>query len=215
MNKRITIFLASHNQHKLREILEIANAVESQDNASDILIDFVSFRNIGNHDNIFPPEETGKSFQENALIKLRAIPHSLSADYFLAEDSGLMLPSLDGSPGIYSSRYAGENASDSDNLDLLIKNIKKIPKENRLAKYVCVMALCNRKRQQEQIFIGECTGKIITEKKGTNGFGYDPCFWIQKFQKTMAELSSDIKNSISHRKAALQQVIHHIKFLEK
>lgn len=158
----------------------------------------------------FIPEivEDQPTFAGNAIKKAEII-----CNYFdkvtLSDDSGLVVEALNGEPGIYSARYAGENSTDEDNLNKLLSKMKAIT--NRQAKFVCALALVFPNGQKE-IFEGECEGLITKFKKGTNGFGYDPVFYISQYDKTMAELEPDLKNIISHRSNAVKKLINYLKF---
>lgn len=181
------IIIASNNQNKIREFKKI---FENTD------INLYSLRDKGIDIDIV---EDGKTFEENAYIKAKTIAQ-MTGLLAIADDSGLMCEALNGEPGIYSARYAGDMHDDEMNNSLLLKNIKN--KENRNAKYVCAICLC--KPNLEHITTkGECHGLIIDERRGDNGFGYDPYFFVPKFSRTMAEISLDEKNTISHRAKAL------------
>lgn len=146
--------------------------------------------------------ETGKTFKENAYIKAReiALKYQLSV---IADDSGLEVEALNGAPGIYSARYAGPTHDTAANNALLIKNMQGI--QNRSAKFVC--AICIYHADHDYRIIEEsCTGWILEEPRGNQGFGYDPYFYVEGFQKTFAELSLDEKNQISHRAKALRRL---------
>ena len=189
--KRKTIVIATRNKGKLEEFKAIL-ADEYDEILS--LSDFDDFPDI---------EETGSSFRENAFIKAKAACDFLRADA-IADDSGLVVEALGGAPGIYSARYAGQNASDHENNEKLLLELEG--KENRCAKFVCCIALVIRDGTQE-FFKGECRGRIISEKRGTSGFGYDPIFYIPQYRKTMAELGPEIKNRISHRAMACGKLL--------
>ncbi len=151
-------------------------------------------------------EETGLSFVENALIKARHASRFAKIPA-LADDSGLVVPALDGAPGIYSARYAGLNANDSNNIELLLKNMATLSKEQRTAYFYCAIALVQHEKDPTPIIAtGILHGTIITEAKGEHGFGYDPIFFIASYQCTAAQLSASIKNTISHRALALKQL---------
>lgn len=151
--------------------------------------------------------ETGLSFVENALIKARhAARHAGLAA--IADDSGIAVDALQGAPGIYSARYAGEGASDQQNLDKLINAISDIPELNRTAAFVCVMVYVRHAEDPLPIIAqGVWPGRLLTEARGENGFGYDPIFYLDDHQCTSAELSPDKKNAISHRGMALQKLV--------
>lgn len=149
-------------------------------------------------------KETGNTFKENAKIKAEQIADVLSIPV-LADDSGLMIDHLDGRPGIYSARYAGENKDDEANMDKVLDELRSVPEKNRTARFICVLAVAIP--GGKTIFrTGYCEGNIALSKKGTNGFGYDPIFIPEGYHVTMAELSSEEKNQISHRKDAIRQL---------
>jgi XTP/dITP diphosphohydrolase len=141
-------------------------------------------------------EETGLSFIENAILKARHAS-SLANKPALADDSGLVVPSLNGEPGIYSARYAGIKANDEDNIQLLLRKMADLSQEQRQAYFYCAIAL---------ITTGVFHGVISTKPSGTNGFGYDPIFYLNEYRCTAAELPAKIKNRISHRAKALNQL---------
>ena len=151
--------------------------------------------------------EDQPTFAGNALKKAEII-----GKYFnkvtLSDDSGLVVEALNGAPGTYSARYAGENATDDDNLEKLLGEMKAVT--NRRAKFVCALALVFPEGKKE-VFEGECEGLITEFKRGTNGFGYDPVFYISRYDKTMAELDPDLKNMISHRSDAVKKLINFLK----
>ncbi len=151
--------------------------------------------------------EDQPTFAGNAIKKAEII-----GNYFgkitLSDDSGLVVEALNGAPGIYSARYAGENATDADNLDKLLSEMEAVT--NRKAKFVCSLALVYPDGEKE-VFEGECAGLLTEYKRGTNGFGYDPVFYISQYDKTMAELDPETKNMISHRSNAVKKLINYLK----
>ncbi|MEE9339007.1 MAG: RdgB/HAM1 family non-canonical purine NTP pyrophosphatase [Methylococcaceae bacterium] len=154
--------------------------------------------------NVEEAEETGSTFVENAIIKARnAASHcGLPA---IADDSGLVIDILQGAPGVISARYAGINASDQDNLLKVLKNLEKIPTEQRTARFVCVLVFMRHAYDPLPIIAqGIWEGLIMTESIGDNGFGYDPIFWVPTHKKSSAQLSPETKNAISHRGQALK-----------
>ncbi len=181
------IIAATKNKNKLREFGEILKGFEivSQEDAG-IDIDV---------------EETGTTFEENSLLKAKAI-YDMTGIPAIADDSGLCVDALGGEPGVYSARYGGEGYDDKGRVSLLLKNMENIPDDKRSARFVCAITLVDEKGVLTAR--GECEGKIGYEPKGTNGFGYDPVFFVEKFGKTMAEISPEDKNSISHRGKALE-----------
>jgi XTP/dITP diphosphohydrolase len=148
--------------------------------------------------------ETGKTFAENAVLKAEAI-----ANYFnkivIADDSGLAVDVLDGKPGVYSARYAGEQKNDQANMEKVLAELKGIPFEQRTARFHCALAVAIP-QGRTVVVEGTCEGYITEEPRGTNGFGYDPIFYVPDQQKTMAELSKEEKNKISHRANALKEL---------
>ena len=189
--KRRTIVIATKNKGKLKEFRSILS--EAYD---DIL-------SLADFDDIPDIEETGLSFRENAFIKAKTASDFLGMDA-IGDDSGLIVDALGGAPGIYSARYAGEGASDDENNEKLLSELKG--EKNRTARFVCCIALAFASGIQE-FFEGECCGQIIQEKRGRNGFGYDPVFYVPQYGKTMAELGPDTKNRISHRAKASEKLL--------
>ena len=151
----------------------------------------------------FDPEETGSTFEENACIKAYEAAKIMDMPAF-GDDSGLVVDALEGRPGVYSSRYA-EN--DQKRIAKLLEELKNVPPEKRTARFVCAMAVLNPNGEVLFSCEGICEGIIIDTPRGTNGFGYDPIFFIPEKNSTMAELSMDEKNTVSHRGKALQKII--------
>ena len=182
--------LASHNKAKLREMREILG---------ELGIRVVSQSEAGVD---VEPEETGSTFEENAVIKARAVMEAAGMPA-MADDSGLMVDALGGAPGVYSARYGGETVlSDEERNTLLLKNMENM--EHRSAKFVSVIAVAYPDGRVLTAR-GEVHGEIAREERGANGFGYDPLFRLPD-GRHMAELSSDEKNSISHRGNALREL---------
>lgn len=157
-------------------------------------------------------KEDGNTFQENALIKARFY-FDLIREPIIADDSGLIVPELNGEPGIFSARYAGDNASDDDNNALLLKKLKFIPPEKRQALFKAVVVY--KDQYIEKIFEGHCKGTILESPIGKNGFGYDPIFLLRELGKTFAELEPAQKNIYSHRGKAIKKLISFLKSKEK
>ncbi len=149
-------------------------------------------------------EETGETFEENAALKAETIAERFSLPV-LADDSGLEVDALDGRPGIYSARYAGLEKSDQANIDKLLEELKTIPEEERTARFVCVLAVA-RPGKPTLFKRGTCEGRVADQPTGENGFGYDPVFYPKGSPKTMAEMTPEEKNQISHRKNAMNQL---------
>ncbi|WP_209122020.1 XTP/dITP diphosphatase [Alkalihalobacillus sp. BA299] len=149
-------------------------------------------------------EETGETFTENAIIKATTIAKHFQKPV-IADDSGLIVDALGGRPGVYSARYAGVNKNDTENMNKVLTEIKNVPEDERTARFHCTIALAYPDGHTE-CFEGNCEGKITKEPIGTNGFGYDPIMYIEEKQQTMAQLPLEVKNAISHRAKALQQL---------
>lgn len=186
------IVFATGNAGKMKEIREIL---------SDLELEVVSMKEIGVD---IPIEEDGTTFEENALIKARAVARQCG-EIVLADDSGLEVDYLNGEPGIYSARYMGEETPYSIKNANIIGCLEGIPDEKRTARFVCAIAAVFPDGQ-EMVTSGEIEGRIGYEEKGKNGFGYDPIFYVPEFGRTTAELSDEEKNSISHRGRALRRM---------
>ena len=146
--------------------------------------------------------ETGQTFLENARIKVNAI-RKFTGHCILADDSGLQVDALNGAPGVWSSNYAGVEGDSGANNKKLIEELSSVPAEKRTARFVCTLLFVDESGE-EQVFTGECHGKILTSARGENGFGYDPLFEVaEKNGRTMAELTAAEKNEISHRALAM------------
>ncbi|HBM15269.1 MAG TPA: non-canonical purine NTP pyrophosphatase [Lentisphaeria bacterium] len=177
------LIIASNNKHKISELKSILSGSGFK---------VITMAEAGFFHNI---EETGNTFEENAVLKARSIALQKHTFVF-ADDSGLEVEALDYRPGVYSARYAGEGASDMDKINKLLHELKG--KTNRRARFVSVIAI-SRPDGSVDTFRGEVHGKIIDAPRGINGFGYDPVFVPEGYDKTFAELEEAIKNSISHR----------------
>jgi XTP/dITP diphosphohydrolase len=185
-----TLVLASGNQGKLHEFSKLF---------SDFGTKVIPQTDLG----IDSPEETGLSFIENALLKAR---HASAVTKLpaLADDSGLVVPALDGAPGLYSARFAGSNASDRDNLSLLLDRMKDLNGADRQCHYICGLALVRHATDPDPVVvIGRWHGQIIDAPRGDGGFGYDPVFLPDGLSQTAAELCSETKNQLSHRGLAV------------
>jgi XTP/dITP diphosphohydrolase len=182
------LLLATRNPHKTREFRELLGK-------NFKLIDLTALPEIAT------PEETGRTFEENATLK--AIAASLNR-LVIADDSGLEVDALDREPGIYSTRYAGKNASDAENVEKLLRELRarNVADEKRSARFRCVIALA-RSGKVLGIFEGVVEGNIVDPPRGGGGFGYDPVFQPKEFQQTFAEMPPELKNKISHRGQAI------------
>lgn len=194
------IVLASNNQGKAKEI--------------NALLDSTRFNAIPQSDfNVAEVEETGLTFIENALIKARNAAR-FTHHPVIADDSGIEVLALKGRPGICSARYAGSDASDAENLNKLIEDIRPLSEEDRKARFVCLMVFLRHAEDPTPIITqGIWEGIVTTEPRGENGFGYDPMFYLPSHECTAAELSDDIKNQLSHRGQALKQMVKKINLL--
>lgn len=149
-------------------------------------------------------EETGSTFEENAILKAEAVSKTLNK-MVIGDDSGLIVDALEGRPGIYSARYAGEPKDDQKNLEKVLAELKGVSEEDRTARFYCALAVAVPGKKTVTVS-GTCEGQILEEERGSNGFGYDPVFYVPDKSRTMAELTSDEKNKISHRANALKKL---------
>ena len=149
-------------------------------------------------------EETGTTFEENAILKAEALAERLQT-FVLADDSGLAIDALNGAPGVYSARYAGEEKNDEANMEKVLAELQGIPDEKRTARFCCAIALAGPNMDTKTAF-GTCEGRIAHEKKGAYGFGYDPIFFVPELGKMMAELEPSEKAAISHRGNAIKKI---------
>lgn len=182
----MVIYVATANKHKIAEISAILAPLGIRAEAHPLYASL----------NV---EETGSTFEENAALKAEALSR-LANGFAIADDSGIAVDALDGAPGVYSARYAGEGAPDGENNALLLRNMTGV--DDRGAKFVCVIALAENGRVV-RLFRGENPGTVAREMKGGGGFGYDPLFVLDD-GRTMAELTPEEKNGISHRGRALR-----------
>lgn len=189
-NKKFQIVFATGNPHKLHEINEI-----SKGSGIEFILPPANF----------DPEETGLTFEENSFIKAKEAA-ILSNNIALADDSGLCVEALNGEPGIYSARYADTPQA---RIDKLLANLAE--SGNRKAKFVCAMTLVDESGNILDKEIGECHGQIAKTQSGVNGFGYDPIFIVDGYGVTMADMSEELKNCVSHRSSALNKIISYIK----
>ena len=185
-----TLLLGTRNPGKVREI-------------ESILADSGwTFSSLQAFPYVDTPAETGTTYAENAILKARF--YSLATGMCaLADDSGLEVEALGGEPGVYSARYAGENASDADRRALLLSELAKVSDVNRRARFVAVVAISDANGSVLNVSEGICEGTIISSPRGDGGFGYDPLFVPDGFNQTFAELPDEVKNIISHRARAL------------
>jgi len=149
-------------------------------------------------------EETGQTFEENAIIKAEAISKEFN-QMVIADDSGVIVDALDGRPGVYSARYAGEDKNDEANNNKVLEEMVNVAEKDRTARFYCAIAVAIPGRPTITVN-GSCEGAILFERRGTNGFGYDPIFLVTSMHKSMAELTLDEKNQISHRAKAMKKL---------
>jgi len=190
------VVIATHNQDKLKEI---------QKKLQNFGWEILSLYDFPEIDEII---EDGKTLQDNALIKAREVFDKTGLPT-ISDDTGLLVDALDGSPGVYTARYAGEDCTYFDNVKKLLKDMNKVPIPNRGAKFKTVMVF--KDETQELIVSGDVKGKITREIKGDDGFGYDPIFFVAGYNKTFAEMTILEKNKISHRGIAINNLIDSIK----
>ena len=193
------IVLASGNIGKLRELSQILSPLGLKLIAQSDL-------------NVAEADETGLSFVENAIIKARnaALVTGLPA---IADDSGIEVDALHGAPGIYSSRYAGPDASDTDNIHALLNAMKDVPENERTARFQCVVVFMRHSEDPTPLICqGSWQGQILQSPSGDEGFGYDPIFWVTETDCTAAELSPEQKHAISHRGKAMRQFMEEFKY---
>ena len=159
----------------------------------------------------FDVAETGSTYEENSLLKLEFLRRKDLNMAILCDDSGLEIESLNNEPGVFSARYAGEDCSDQDNIDKVLRNLNG--KKDRKAKFICVVSFFWDKFSSfPRIFRGECHGSILENQSGNSGFGYDPIFYYENLSKTFANLSEDEKNKISHRAMAMKELFSNLNF---
>ncbi|HSK70981.1 MAG TPA: XTP/dITP diphosphatase [Pyrinomonadaceae bacterium] len=192
--RQMQILVATKNAGKIKEIEELLSDLPIQ------------LRSLKEFENIPEAEETGKTFAENAAIKAKFYARQTGL-WSLADDSGLAVEALGGAPGFFSARYAGENSSYAEKIGKLLKELEAANDENRRAAFVCVAAIADEKGEIKFSAEGVCRGEISREPRGANGFGYDPIFVPEGFDKTLGELSVNIKQEISHRARAVRKII--------
>ena len=193
------LIIASNNEHKIREIREILGGKFEE---------VLSMKEAGINVNVV---ENGKTFLDNARKKATEIADALPKGGYavLADDSGLSVDALNGEPGVYSARYAGEEHDDKANNDKLLRMMNGVPYNERGCEFVCAMVLVRTGMKNIEVE-GRYRGVLMTEPVGSSGFGYDPLFFSEEYGKTFAQLTSEQKNEISHRKRALEAVLREL-----
>lgn len=189
------IVVSSNNEGKIKEIEEILHELNFEIlKKSDMELDGIEV------------EETGDTLEQNAILKARALKDLLSDEYLvLADDTGLYVDYLDGKPGLYTARFAGEHVTDEDNRKKLLKELEGVEYEKRTAYFKTAIALVEDGKREIKAE-GICKGHIAEEERGEHGFGYDFLFIPEGYDKTFSELEKDVKNSISHRRRALENL---------
>jgi XTP/dITP diphosphohydrolase len=188
------LILATNNAHKMREIFEILGN------------DFPDMLTLSQAGLSIDVVEDGETFEANAVKKAEEVLRESGCDAALADDSGLMVDFLDGAPGVYSARYAGEGHNDADNNAKLMADMEGVPTEQRACHFVSAVALA-RKGKKTICVRGTVDGILLTEARGQNGFGYDPYFFYPPLNRAFAELTAEEKNLVSHRKRALEALL--------
>lgn len=197
MENKNRIIFATCNQNKMKEIREIFN---------DFNLQVYSMEEVGIKIDI---EETGTTFEENAMIKAETISRYFPEDIILADDSGLEIDYLDKNPGVYSARYLGHETSYSIKNQMILDRLKGVPDKKRIAKYICAVAAI-LPNGTKKVVSGVIEGIIGHKPEGKNGFAYDPIFYIPELGCTMAQLSIEMKNLISHRRNALCEMRNYL-----
>ena len=187
------IVIATGNQDKVREINEILAGKG---------FEAISMKEAGVKVDI---EENGSTFEENALIKAKAV-FDVIGGYVMADDSGICIDAMGGRPGIYSARFCGENSTYQEKFDKIFEGLKDVPEEERTAEFVCAIAVV-RPDGSSFTVRGECCGVLHEKPMGDNGFGYDPIFYVPEFNMTTAQMDPEQKNAISHRGRALRAMV--------
>jgi XTP/dITP diphosphohydrolase len=197
----IELVVATRNGHKTREIQHILGP--------EFMV-----RDLGAHPEVSEIRESGTSFEENAKLKALAASRQLPA-LVIADDSGLAVDALGGAPGIYSARYAGGSATDTDKIDKLLRELELVraTDDRRRARFRCVAALA-RNGDLLGTFEGTVEGRITDKARGDSGFGYDPIFIPEGFEQTFGELPAQVKNAISHRAKAIRALADRLRRLE-
>lgn len=184
-----TLIIGTGNKNKVAEIVPLMKGIE---------VDLRLATTYGH----FDPEENGSTLEENAIIKAKAAME-LSGEWAFSDDTGIYVDALDGRPGIYAARYAGKGCEFIENVKKVLRELEGVPETKRTATFATVIAFC-RPGHEPRTFRGECTGRILTEFRGSAGFGYDPIFQLDGLDKTFAEMSQEEKNSLSHRAKAMK-----------
>ena len=196
-NAEMQLLIATKNSGKVKELKKLLADLP------------VSLRSLNDFSNLPEAEETGATFAENA--RLKASFYAVRTGLFaLADDSGLEVKALNGAPGVFSARYAGENASDAQRIEKLLKELNATRDEQRRARFVCAIAVADASGEIQHLAEASCGGVIARTATGANGFGYDSIFIPDGCKQTFGELSDDIKQQISHRARAIEKIIRYL-----
>jgi XTP/dITP diphosphohydrolase len=187
------LVLGTRNRKKREEIEEILGDLG------------VGLQDLGRWPDAPEVVEDGATFEANARKKASELARALH-HWVLGEDSGLVVPALNGRPGVYSARYAGKQGDDEANNDRLLAELAPLPEDRRAAYYVCTAALSDPQGEVQAVVEGRCHGVITRERRGSGGFGYDPLFLVPEYHRTFGELSARVKHALSHRARALAQL---------
>ena len=188
------LVLGTNNQKKRRELVQLLEPYP------------ITIKTLDDFENSIEVEETGTTFEENANLKATE-QAKLLGQWVMGEDSGLSVKALNGAPGVYSARYSGAGATDEKNNAKLLEALTGVPQEKRIAWYTCHMALSDPDGNIHISTEGRCYGRILTEEKGTGGFGYDPMFEIPEYSMTFGEMGDNVKAILSHRARAMRQFL--------
>jgi XTP/dITP diphosphohydrolase len=192
------LLVATRNTGKIKELRELLANLP------------VRLRGLDEFPHISDVEETGATFAENAFLKAKIYAEKTGL-YALADDSGLEVAALGGAPGVFSARYAGENATNEEKINKLLDELNKTKNKERLARFVCVMAFADKSGEIIHFEEGFCDGRIAEKSFGINGFGYDPIFIPEGFEETFGELNENVKQKISHRAQAVEKIIRFLR----
>lgn len=192
------LLVATNNAGKIKELHELL---------ANLPVELFGLKDF---ENTFEPEETGATFTENAILKANSYARQ-TGFWALSDDSGLEVEALNGAPGVFSARYAGENATDQERIIKLLDELSEKGDKSRRARFVCAMAIADETGEIKFLAEGICDGKIALKPHGAHGFGYDPIFVPDGYEQTFGELSSAIKGKISHRAQAIGKIMRFLR----
>lgn len=188
------VVIATKNAGKVREFEQLFGKFD------------LEVKSLYDYADVEEAEETGDTFEENAIIKAESLSKQIQ-QIVIADDSGLIVDALNGKPGVRSARYAGKEKDDEANMQKVLQGMENVPEEKRAARFYCALAVAFPEEDKKTVIVnGTCEGKILEHKRGDKGFGYDPIFYVEEFKRSMAELSSEEKNKVSHRGRALRKL---------